>query len=212
MSKERFFGRMRAYLLNAGILRPNKSSERRSGGAGQHGTGRGGAGRGGAGRGGAGRGRAGRGGAGRGGSVASPLLLSGTADKRVSLADATGATFCRQLSRALELTPAGSLMAQLHPPGLAELPAPLAALLVQSSRLHSYAPAAAASPARPPRLRPAAVTASHINEYLEREEGAPPNCGFIEDRDKTDVPRFLNRWAGGKGGCEREGGVPVWGN
>ena len=63
MSKERFFGRMRAYLLNAGILRPNKSSERRSG-------------RGRAGRGGAGRGGAGRGGA---GELASLLLLSGTA-------------------------------------------------------------------------------------------------------------------------------------
>ncbi|GAB4817769.1 hypothetical protein N2152v2_004815 [Parachlorella kessleri] len=41
-----------------------------------------------------------------------------------------------------------------------------------------------------------AVGAAHINEYLAREEGAPTVCGTIEERDKTDVPRFLNRLLG----------------
>jgi hypothetical protein len=41
------------------------------------------------------------------------------------------------------------------------------------------------------------VSAGHINEYLGREEGAPVSAGTIEERDKMDVPRFLNRWVGG---------------
>ena len=37
------------------------------------------------------------------------------------------------------------------------------------------------------------VSASDINAFLSRPEGAPPSVGKIADPDKIDVARFLNR-------------------
>jgi hypothetical protein len=41
------------------------------------------------------------------------------------------------------------------------------------------------------------VTSSlHLNAFLESPDGAPPGVGTIEERDRADVPRFLNRLLG----------------
>ena len=37
------------------------------------------------------------------------------------------------------------------------------------------------------------ITATAINAFLSRQEGAPPSVGKIADPDKIDVARFLNR-------------------
>ncbi|EFN59033.1 hypothetical protein CHLNCDRAFT_137726 [Chlorella variabilis] len=42
----------------------------------------------------------------------------------------------------------------------------------------------------------AVVSASHINEYLSRPDGAPSSVGRIDEKDMADVPRFLNRLLG----------------
>ena len=39
------------------------------------------------------------------------------------------------------------------------------------------------------------VSAVDINAFLSRPEGAPPTVGRIADPDKTDIARFLNRYA-----------------
>lgn len=37
------------------------------------------------------------------------------------------------------------------------------------------------------------LAASHLSEYLGRADGAPPSVGRIDEKDMSDVPRFLNR-------------------